>query len=764
MSQWSLEPVFGWAGVIPLALIMLASLWFTLTAEGIGKLRRAWLVTLRLLATALLLLGWLRPGLVTTVERDSDAAIAVLIDASQSMTMPSGYGAKTRWNVAHEVWQQIEQESTRGFGKTRFIPYLFDSKLHSVSVGSEKDFSTAMDAMWKTPPGGTATDLGTALAEVQRTQIDPPLRAAIMLTDGTQTVIPAPADPTLVARQLAQIDQPIVIVGIGPRSENSQLRDLAIEGVPEHVTAFEKNRVSVPAVVRARGMQNAPIKIEMTLRSSGKPDIPLKSVDILASQADQTLPLNLDVEAPKSGEYLLEIKATVDGNELVTSNNTAFSFMTVRAGGSRILYIEGQPRHELTFLKRSLNASLDLQVEYVWVQQLARNRWPEDITKEHNLDQFDAFILGDVDARALGRVSLAALRRRVENGAGLLTLGGYHSYDAGGYGSKELNQLADVLPITLTDVAPQQFDAPINQRFHLPGPVKFVPTVPHPITALAMEPENGQIWSSLKPLLGANRFVKVKVAPGVQVIGATPDHQPLLVTGEYGRGRVLCFAGDSTYQWWLQGEQLRHKQFWRQSILWLLGRDSLQEGFRLVLDRRRLLRGDEETVGMEWVGGTDNKPMPTNIKLELSRDGKWLRNLDSQPASDNRREVRLSNLDEPGLYRLVLSATGEENKSYTTDVAFVVRDESRELNTPAADWQTMQSIAAASELAGGRLINPDELSDALDWLRKRQAESRVTTLEKRRLGDGVWDSWLYFALFCSIMSIEWACRKRWQMP
>ncbi|MGN6545492.1 MAG: VWA domain-containing protein, partial [Aureliella sp.] len=518
MSQWSFEPVFGWAGVIPLALLMLASLWFTLTAPGIGGLGRAWLVALRLLATSLLLLGWLRPGMVTTVHRDSDSAIAVLVDASQSMTMPSGYGDKSRWSVAHDVWQQIERESQSGFGKTHFVPYLFDSKLHSVSTGSEKDFSTAMTSVWKTPPGGKATDLGTALAELQRTQLDPPLRAAIMLTDGTQTVIPPSADPTLVARQLAQLDQPIVMVGIGPRSEKSQLRDLAIEGVPEHVTAFEKNRVTVPAVVRVRGMQNAPIKIAMTLRSSGQADIPLKTLDILASQADQTLPLNLEVEAPKSGEYLLEIKASVDGNELVTSNNTAFSFMTVRAGGSRILYIEGQPRHEQTFLKRSLNASLDFQVDYLWVQQLARKRWPIDLTKEQNFELYDAFILGDVDARALGRVSLAALRRRVENGAGLLTLGGYHSYDAGGYGTTELKQLADVLPITLSNVPPQSFDGPIDQRFHLPGPVKFVPTIPHPITTLAMEPENAQIWKSLKPLLGANKFGKVKVAPGVQVI------------------------------------------------------------------------------------------------------------------------------------------------------------------------------------------------------------------------------------------------------
>lgn len=761
MSQWTLEPVFGWLAVVPLALVMLASLWFTLTAEGISRLGRSWLLLLRLLAIAIMLLGWMRPGLVTSVERDSDAAVAVLIDASQSMTMPSGYGDKNRWVVAREVWQAIERESQTGFGKTRFVPYFFDFNLRSVATDKDKGAGGAMAGIWNAPPGGKATDLGTALAEVQRAQVDPPLRAAFLVTDGVQTVIPAPADPTLIARQLEQLDQPLIVVGLGPRSETSQLRDLAIEGVPEHVIAFEKNRVAIPSVVHARGMQNSPIKVEMTLKSAGQPDIALKTIDVLASQPDQTLPMNLDVEAPKTGEYLLEIKATVDGNELVTSNNTTFSFMTVRAGGSRVLYLEGQPRHEQTYLRRSLS-SLDFQIDYQWLPENEIKLWPYDLTKVRNFQSYDAFILGDVDARALDRTTIAALRKRVEAGAGLLLLGGYHSYDAGGYGETEL---ANLFPATLTKGKAQAFNnAPIDESLHLPGPLKFVPTAPHPITQLAIEPENTQLWKSLAPLNGANRLGKLQLKPGVNLLAATPEGQPLLVTGESGRGRVLAFAGDSTYQWWLQGQQLRHKQFWRQSLLWLLGRDSLQEGFRLVLDRRRLLRGEEETVGIEWVGGSDNKPMPTELSLELVREGKSLGKLESQPAGANRRELRLKDLNEPGLYRLLLKAATQDGKQHTSDIAFVVRDESRELNTPSADWQTMQNIAAASDRAGGRLIAPDEVSDAMQWLRQRQAQARVTTLEKRRLGDGVWDSWLYFALFCGVLTLEWATRKRWQMP
>ncbi len=125
-----------------------------------------------------------------------------------------------------------------------------------------------------------------------------------------------------------------------------------------------------------------------------------QTVEVLVSEADKTLPVNLDVESPPSGEYLLEIKASTQANELVTSNNTTFAFMTVRAGGSRILYLEGQPRYEQTYLRRSIS-SIDFDVKYEWLRERDRASWPIDLTTRVKLSAFDAFILGDVDARAL---------------------------------------------------------------------------------------------------------------------------------------------------------------------------------------------------------------------------------------------------------------------------------------------------------------------------------------------------------------------------
>ena len=49
--------------------------------------------------------------------------------------------------------------------------------------------------------------------------------------------------------------------------------------------------------------------------------------------------------------------------------------------------------------------------------------------------------------------------------------------------------------------------------------------------------------------------------------GPTPE--PLLVVGQPGLGRVVAFAGDSTWRWVLEGHRAAHQQFWRQVVLWL---------------------------------------------------------------------------------------------------------------------------------------------------------------------------------------------------
>ncbi len=748
MSYVSFDPVFGWVVAIVLALIMLASLWLTLTADGLTWRARSILVMIRLVAMVVLLLGWLRPGLTSQTMRENDGAIGVLLDRSQSMTMASGITGKSRWDVLKEVWKSIEQHGRGSLGKTKLVPYAFDSGIVALSSGSDLGLV----------PSGPATDLGSVLAEVRKTQQDPPLRGVILVTDATQTVFPVKLDAAQIAQQMAQLEQPVAIIGIGPRGDTS-LRDIAVEGVPEHIDVFAKNRVAIPTIIHAIGVQNQPIRLNVTLKATGQPNKRIGTREVAAKQSDERMSMQTQLDAPSPGEYLLEVSATAEVNEIVKGNNSAMTFLTVREGGARILYIEGEARYEVKFLKRSLNASFDFQVESEWVSEKKRRT---QLRRElPDLQSYDAIILGDLPADALSDAALLALRRRVEAGAGLMLVGGYHSFDAGGYGN---SPLANVVPFTMQLGRKQTFDQRIDESFHFAGPLAIRPNRPHPITTLGSPTENQQLWSTLPPLLGANRFGKLKAAAEILLVG--DKNEPILVAGEAGQGRVLAFAGDSTYLWYMHGEELKHKQFWRQCMLWLLRRDALQKGFRLTMESRRVMLGDEPVVGIEWFGGTDGQPMPEQMRIELYRDDTWQRVVTSNPVRENRREAKLSGLTEKGLYRIKLAASDRTNETFSAELVFIVREESRELSSPMADWQTMENIAAASKAVGGRIVAPDDndIKQLIDQFRDRQQKLRVPVVETRKLGDAAWDSWLYLIIFSAVMALEWGLRKSWLLP
>ena len=156
--------------------------------------------------------------------------------------------------------------------------------------------------------------------------------------------------------------------------------------------------------------------------------------------------------------------------------------------------------------------------------------------------------------------------------------------------------------------------------------------------------------------------------------------------------------------------------------------------------------------------------MPENVRIKLMRNGQLLQNLTATETGPNSKTSKIAGLDQPGLYFATLEASGDDGSQYETNVAFVVRDESRELANPAADWRMMQNIVSSNQAAGAQLFYPENVGEALQWFRDRQATTRVTTIEKRRLDDAAWDAWVYLVIFCALMSAEWALRKSWQLP
>lgn len=760
MTSWSLEPLMGsWVLVAVVAIVLLAGLWIRPQFASLNPGRRRVLFGLRLVLVLLVLLAMLRPGIVWSQMKSQRAVIAVLMDYSASQQLPSGTSGLSRWKLQQDYWKKLKLVGDQVADDIDILPFSYDEQLRPLTVDSGKELT------FSEQPTGRVTDIGRALAELSTTRTEFPLAGVVLLGDGTITAENSKYDPVQISRQFGQMDQPIIVAGTGPRAGSDDSRDVAIEGVAEELEVFTRNRVEVKGTLRLRGLVGSTVPLKISLiGADGKASI-IDTQNIVPREPDEVLPFTIPLIAPDPGEYRLLAEVASQPGEAITSNNIATTFMSVKSGGVRILYLEGQPRQEQVFLRRSINASPDIQLDFLIIPPNTRNRWPIDLKGVLAGSEYDAFIIGDLDSSAFGREQLEVLKQRVEDGAGLMLLGGFHAYDGGGYGS---SPLADVLPMQLRPGMQQPFGQPVLPQLHWDGMLKLKPVGIHPVTQLGEGEKNAELWNRLKPLEGANRWLNIKQAPGIQVIATDEETRPVLVASSVGRGRVLAMAGDSTWRWWLSGEQQIHKQFWRQSLLWVLGRDRIEEGISLVLEQRRLYKDQSVDFQVRWRPGTGQQEIPAGIEVEVIKpDGS------SEKISTTKRDAetlvgtwRVGG--ESGVYKLkatVNRAPGgpDDKANLTSELPFLVMDNSIELANPIPDWQLFGQIADNTKEAGGSLVDGEELPEALLTLVRRLQSQETKVEQARRLGDKASDQWIYLGLFALLLTGEWWLRKKWQM-
>ena len=185
------------------------------------------------------------------------------------------------------------------------------------------------------------------------------------------------------------------------------------------------------------------------------------------------------------------------------------------------------------------------------------------------LAAFDTVILSDIGSNTLllhpdtwiaskrTPNRLRSLKAYVEGGGGLLMVGGYYSFQGINGGARyHGTPVEDVLPVDIL---------PYDDRVEVPeGFTPMIKQNAHPI----LEGFEGD-WP---PLLGFN---EVKPKAGAAILAtASADYgeKPLLVAGEFGRGRTLAWTSDIGPHW-LPPEFAAwpgYARFWRQALEWLV--------------------------------------------------------------------------------------------------------------------------------------------------------------------------------------------------
>jgi len=750
MRQLTFDPVGGYLFVALIAGVLFGLLWFGPDrARTTGK-QRLTLTALRAGLILLLLLAMLRPAQVIKEMKRQAATLVIMVDRSRSMLVGDALGGKSRW----EELEKLLRDSAPALKKLREEQelevqlYGFDSQVAQLPLDpGELDLGG--------PPSGDQTAIGASLEEVLRKEAGKRLVGVIVLSDGAQNAYP-PNDlqPQTVVRRM-KLDYPVYTFAFGQPLGGGQTANLALKDLITSSTVFVKNQLDVASSLRVDGYAGREIPVELLFETRPGEMEAVGAMRVEAKAEGAQVPIELSHIPEVPGEHKLTIRAAAQDGEQLTTDNELSTFVTVLKGGLNVLYLEGALRVEQRFLRSSIDASPNIELQFERYDRDAAAGRKMDVDDWFEPGKFDVYLVGDLDSTAIAEQDWQKLAEAVDAGAGLMMIGGYHSFGPGGY---DATPLSDVLPIVMGQYERQNFGERLRADVHLPGPVKMLPArnlgTAFSLMYLAAKDENRAAWEELPPLDGANRFERLK--PGAAVLaesdGVRPE--PLLVAGSWGDGRVLAFAGDTTWRWVMQGHEKEHLRFWRQVVLWLAKMDQSSDGnVWIKLDARRYRPGAQVdfTVGAESPEGEPIDDARFEVSVELP-DG-TTRSV--RPKRDG-GQVTATFLDTslPGDYKIRVQATHNEEPLGGSSARFLVYQQDLELDNPAADLSLLSNLAS---MTGGEPKAAEELPLLLEELSRQPPDLEVETERKFTY----WDTWPLLLLFVALLSVEWFLRKHW---
>jgi uncharacterized membrane protein len=749
LSPWGRVGLYlGGAAVV--AIVALA--WRA--SAGASVPRRAILVSLRGGAAAAALVVFLEPAVELRQVAREPNRIAVLIDDSKSMSLAEAADGPTR----------IE--------RTRRLLAASQSALATWQTDHQVDYFTFSDVVSATTPAALAADpaqgkstmIRKALEYVRSRYEGRDLAGIVLISDGAATgSFDEDSGDGAVRDFLRSLDTRVHTVW----AARDGLRDVAIARVMADEFAFVRTVVRIEAVIHTTGLPAR--RVPVTLSTDGQP-LREKLVDLPAGEHD--VRVTFEVTPPRVGRYVYEIGVPVAPGEAVTSNNTRDFVVRVIRDKIRVLQVSGQPSWDERALRQYLksNPNVDLisffilrtqdDVALVPSDEMSLIPFPTQELFEQQLPSFDLVILQNFEYLPYGIGDyLENIRSYVEGGGGLAMLGGAQSFTSGGYYG---TPVAAALPIELYgpfDSGPVLDTQPFQPQLTDVG-------AQHPVTSLRYVAEdNRAAWAKLPALEGVNLIAGAK--PDATVLATHPrlrtktgKPMPVIVVGDYGKGRALAVTTDTLWRYGFiaaahAGDDGRqYTKLWENAIRWLIQDPDLRN-LHVDSDAVEYVPGAPVRIAVRLLG-RDYQPTPGGeVALELVRGADPAH---AEPVATTKLKVgddgtavwELAGLA-PGVYRARGHAQIAGRQVDATDI-FLVRENGTELDRPVGDRATLDAIASAT---GGRALGTiDELPANLAF-----DPPRVVRVD-RRTDVELWSRPGLLLLVVGLLGLEWLLRQR----
>ena len=760
-------PLPGLLIVVLLGALVAATIWaYRSTSGRTGRWFRGFLIFLRTIVLCFLAFCLLKPFLTIYQTNPDDSYLLVMVDKSKSMQITDSADAVTRLNRVNTLLfgdASLESAPTKK-GEEGLLEKLnskFKVRLFGFDTTAKRIPSEAL-----TSAEGESTNIPQALNEALDDLQGVPLSGLVLLTDGVDR---SGTDIAKFAMQIRERKLPIHTVGIG--SEEGPA-DLELVKVDAPRTAEEDFPVEMWATVKRQGFKGKKVKVQVT--SNGRL---LDTVDVDNDTQAARVPLKFIPREPGTQRFEVHVQSTE--TEAVLQNNTkTFLLKVAPTKRVKILFVDGKPRYEFGFIKRTLKNDPNIQLtdRYFTSDSLyggthtdtghAFRFYPE--SKEVLFD-FDAIIFGNVDASQFTRTQLENTVEFVRTrGGGFLMLGGTSSLGNHEISKSYINTpIAQCLPIELELGSPPP---PITPRRRTARGADSQPSKDtgyklqltpegkmETLMALASSPaENLERWTNLPPLIGYSKVKRAKA--GTTVLAQHPSERNqfgnriLIATHNYNAGRVMVFTPHSSWHWQMgvPHEDDSFERFWRQAAKWL----TTAPKEHLKLDIAKTAYTLKEPVVIEVTA--------TDTQFELTNKAKLRAVIVDE--TGKRKQLTLEQvLGKDGVYtaRFIPNRYGE----YTVTATGTLGDEDLgeqqglfEVKTSYAEFSNAELnvslLKTLAEGSGGKYYPIEEASQLVNQIPLvESATSKITDVD-------IWDIPLIFGAVIALLGFEWFLRKR----
>lgn len=715
----------------------------------LGRMPTAALTALRVTALLLLVFLIFKPVLSFEQRLEHRTDLVVLVDASRSMSVSDYPDTPNRMALATK---QIEDYLKRLETAFNVRLYWFDTRAHEARPGEWPE------------PGGDATNLSRAVKDVCASLRKMDTTALVLMTDGQHNAGGNVVD------DIAALGPPrVYTVGIGTDlTAQSGYQDISIENVraPEECTVNNIARLTVD--VEAVGLADRSVEVELR-----EGDTPLASVPLRLDGAAGTQAVALTVTPTQVGRHAYTVRIVPDPAERRKENNERDLHVLVTDPKIRVLYIEGVVRPEYKPLKSLLET--DPNVDLLALVQVKRGEFLQSGSMTgvalagfpqtlEDMRKFDVFLIGDMDRSYFSGPQLENLKAAISEGRGLVMVGGYNSFGAGGYENSPMEELLPVL------VGPRS----VGQET-TPFVLKLTPEgAAHPIFFGAREFFQVQADApaeKLPYLKGCNILVRAK--PGASILAEHPERSgengPLIVLAveQYGKGRTAAFAADTTYQWYLPykalGRDSPYVKFWSQMIRWLASKEikeqAAEPGVDILLRKPFFNPGEKIPVRVKVraeEGRATNFAQATGLLTGPGAERKTVA-LALSPGSVGVYEGVIDPL-EPGDWTLLVEARKDAKRLGVAEAKFTVGRANQEFDRLSIDRAVLKKIAQST---GGEYYEPAAFGDLVERLRGQTIKENIHREVGLQTVPGLLT--ILFVVFLALVTGEWLLRKYYQL-